>query len=201
MAFFGLAVVAIGAEIPDTIQSVTVAKKGYGSMAVSNGLGSQICNICVGLGASDTPPHPSKPHWPPNVAMDPFHCVSLRFIALRCSATFYANVHVPVSTISFIGMPWTLSTSLGNSIYVSGPGQITAAAMFQFVNISINFSLLLGAALVLKQNKAELTREKGLIFLGTYFVILSGCKHISNLPINPDLSPSLSTTVGCLDCF
>ena len=36
--------VAIGAEIPDTIQSVTVAKKGYGSMAVSNGLGSLICN-------------------------------------------------------------------------------------------------------------------------------------------------------------
>jgi Ca2+/Na+ antiporter len=52
MAFFGLAVVAIGAEIPDCIQSVTVAKKGYGSMAVSNGLGSQICNICVGLGKS-----------------------------------------------------------------------------------------------------------------------------------------------------
>ena len=52
IAFFGLAVVAIGAEIPDTIQSVTVAKKGYGSMAVSNGLGSQICNINIGLGAS-----------------------------------------------------------------------------------------------------------------------------------------------------
>lgn len=46
--------VAIGAEIPDTIQSVTVAKKGYGSMAVSNGLGSQICNICVGLGEPAT---------------------------------------------------------------------------------------------------------------------------------------------------
>jgi Ca2+/Na+ antiporter len=51
IAFFGLAVVAIGAEIPDTIQSVTVAKKGYGSMAVSNGLGSQICNINIGLGS------------------------------------------------------------------------------------------------------------------------------------------------------
>jgi Ca2+/Na+ antiporter len=51
IAFFGLAFVAIGAEIPDTIQSVTVAKKGYGSMAVSNGLGSQICNINIGLGS------------------------------------------------------------------------------------------------------------------------------------------------------
>eukprot|EP00965_Chrysotila_dentata_P077753 2565292-Pleurochrysis_carterae.AAC.1 len=34
-------VIAIGAEIPDTIQSVTVAKRGYGSMAVSNSTGSQ----------------------------------------------------------------------------------------------------------------------------------------------------------------
>jgi len=50
MVTFGLAIVAVGAEIPDCIQSVTVARKGYGSMAVSNGLGSQICNILVGLG-------------------------------------------------------------------------------------------------------------------------------------------------------
>ena len=70
-------------------------------------------------------------------------------------------------------MPWTLSTSLGNKIWVGGPSLITAAACFQFVNISINFSLLLGAALVLKQNKAELSKEKGQIFLGTYFVILT----------------------------
>jgi Ca2+/Na+ antiporter len=50
VGFFGTAVVAIGAEIPDTIQSVTVAQKGYGSMAVSNSMGSQICNILFGLG-------------------------------------------------------------------------------------------------------------------------------------------------------
>jgi len=49
-AFLGMMVIAIGAEIPDTIQSVTVARRGYGSMAVSNSTGSQIINICVGLG-------------------------------------------------------------------------------------------------------------------------------------------------------
>ena len=43
-------VIAIGAEIPDTIQSVTVARRGYGSMAVSNSCGSQIINILIGLG-------------------------------------------------------------------------------------------------------------------------------------------------------
>jgi len=49
-AFLGMYVIAIGAEIPDTIQSVTVAKRGYGSMAVSNSCGSQIVNVLVGLG-------------------------------------------------------------------------------------------------------------------------------------------------------
>mmetsp|Transcript_11115 Transcript_11115/g.15439 ORF Transcript_11115/g.15439 Transcript_11115/m.15439 type:complete len:435 (+) Transcript_11115:94-1398(+) len=48
--FFGLFLISVGAEIPDTIQSVTVAKKGYGSMAVANSIGSQIINICIGLG-------------------------------------------------------------------------------------------------------------------------------------------------------
>uniref|UniRef100_A0A7S2GP88 Sodium/calcium exchanger membrane region domain-containing protein n=1 Tax=Haptolina brevifila TaxID=156173 RepID=A0A7S2GP88_9EUKA len=48
--FLGMYVIAIGAEIPDTIQSVTVAKRGYGSMAVSNSTGSQIINILIGLG-------------------------------------------------------------------------------------------------------------------------------------------------------
>lgn len=51
-AFFGLTLIAIGAEIPDTIQSVTVARRGYGSMAVSNCIGSQIVNYCIGLGFS-----------------------------------------------------------------------------------------------------------------------------------------------------
>jgi len=31
-AFLGMYVVAIGAEIPDTIQSVAVARRGYGAM-------------------------------------------------------------------------------------------------------------------------------------------------------------------------
>ena len=39
--------------------------------------------------------------------------------------------------------------------------------------ILLGVLLLLGAALVLKQNKAELSKEKGQIFLGTYFVILT----------------------------
>jgi len=50
--FFGLTLVALGAEVPDTIQSISVAKRGYGSMALSNCIGSQIVNLCIGLGVS-----------------------------------------------------------------------------------------------------------------------------------------------------
>jgi len=50
LAFFGFFLVSLGAEVPDTVQSVTVARRGYGSMAISNAMGSQICNICIGLG-------------------------------------------------------------------------------------------------------------------------------------------------------
>jgi len=50
LAYLGFVVVAVGAEVPDTIQSVTVARRGYGSMAVANCTSSQIVNICLGLG-------------------------------------------------------------------------------------------------------------------------------------------------------
>ena len=46
----GITLVAVGGEIPDTIQSLAVAKKGYGSLAVANCVGAQVVNICVGLG-------------------------------------------------------------------------------------------------------------------------------------------------------
>eukprot|EP00911_Craspedida_sp_UC1_P002701 UC1_evm1s1982 len=46
----GMTLVALGGEIPDCIQSVSVAKRGYGSLAVSNCVGSKVVNIGVGLG-------------------------------------------------------------------------------------------------------------------------------------------------------
>ena len=50
MGFLGLAVVAAGAEIPDGVQAVTAARRGYASMSTSSCIGSQCCNLCVGLG-------------------------------------------------------------------------------------------------------------------------------------------------------
>jgi len=47
---FGMFFIAVGAEVPDTIQSVTQARRNFGSLAVSNSTGSQIINILLGLG-------------------------------------------------------------------------------------------------------------------------------------------------------
>ena len=50
VSLHSLILVSVGAEIPDTIASVTVAKRGYGSLATSNCMASQITNIALGLG-------------------------------------------------------------------------------------------------------------------------------------------------------
>merc|ERR1712217_497322 len=39
-----------GAEMPDAAQAITVARRGYGSMAIASCIGSQVINICCGLG-------------------------------------------------------------------------------------------------------------------------------------------------------
>jgi Ca2+/Na+ antiporter len=49
-ALIGLVIVAIGAEIPDGVNSVTISRRGFGDMAISACLGAQVINICLGLG-------------------------------------------------------------------------------------------------------------------------------------------------------
>ncbi|MBU0648245.1 calcium/sodium antiporter [Patescibacteria group bacterium] len=45
-----LTILAAGTSVPDLLSSINVAKKGYGDMAVSNAVGSNIFDIGVGLG-------------------------------------------------------------------------------------------------------------------------------------------------------
>jgi Ca2+/Na+ antiporter len=49
-ALFGFVLVAVGAEIPDSVNAVTIARRGLGGMAISACLGSQVVNISLGLG-------------------------------------------------------------------------------------------------------------------------------------------------------
>ena len=49
-ALFGFVLVAVGAEIPDSVNAVTISRRGLGGMAISACLGSQVVNISLGLG-------------------------------------------------------------------------------------------------------------------------------------------------------
>jgi Ca2+/Na+ antiporter len=44
----GLTFLAAGTSIPDLMTSVIVARKGFGDMAVSSSVGSNIFDVCVG---------------------------------------------------------------------------------------------------------------------------------------------------------
>ena len=48
--FMGMFVIAVGAQIPDTVQALAVARRGLGSMAVASAVGSQVMNVLIGLG-------------------------------------------------------------------------------------------------------------------------------------------------------
>merc|ERR1711972_990273 len=49
MVVMGLTFLAAGTSIPDLLSSVIVAKQGFGDMAVSSSIGSNIFDILVGL--------------------------------------------------------------------------------------------------------------------------------------------------------
>merc|ERR1711988_1533098 len=46
----GLTFLAMGTSIPDALGSISVAEDGEGDMAVSNAVGSNVFDICMGLG-------------------------------------------------------------------------------------------------------------------------------------------------------
>jgi len=48
MQVMGLTFLAAGTSIPDLITSVIVAKKGFGDMAVSSSVGSNIFDVTIG---------------------------------------------------------------------------------------------------------------------------------------------------------
>merc|ERR1712062_548890 len=46
----GLVVIAVGTSVPDALSSILVARDGFGDMAVSNAIGSNVFDIDLGLG-------------------------------------------------------------------------------------------------------------------------------------------------------
>jgi Ca2+/Na+ antiporter len=120
-ALFGMLLIAVGAEIPDSIESITMAKKGYGSMAVSNCQGTQVINIGIGL-----------------------------------------------------GLPWLLTNITGNDVIVGAHSVLQVSAFFQTGIVFFNFSILVGMALVRKENKATLSQWKAECLIAVYFAVVIG---------------------------
>merc|ERR1711959_643224 len=46
----GITFLAMGTSVPDALGSIAVAREGEGDMAVSNAIGSNVFDICIGLG-------------------------------------------------------------------------------------------------------------------------------------------------------
>ena len=49
-SIMGLTVLAAGTSVPDALGSIVAAREGMGDMAVSNAIGSNVFDICLGLG-------------------------------------------------------------------------------------------------------------------------------------------------------
>merc|ERR1719428_769536 len=48
-ALMGLTILAAGTSVPDLLTSVIVARKGFGDMAVSSSIGSNLFDVTIGL--------------------------------------------------------------------------------------------------------------------------------------------------------
>ena len=152
LSLFGIILVAAGAEIPDGVQSFSVARRGYGSMAVSNSCGAQITNVLFSLGF-------------------PWLIANVIGVGEQVRAGFQCElddngepvhegcVSAPVDENG--NVPW-------KGVQIREHKDATIAAAFQLVILSLFIGLLLVSALVQRQGKAVLTRKKGLIMLGFY---------------------------------
>ncbi|XP_031560745.1 sodium/potassium/calcium exchanger 2-like isoform X2 [Actinia tenebrosa] len=115
----GLTVLAGGTSIPDLITSVLVARKGFGDMAVSSSIGSNLFDITVGL------PLP----WLLYSAVNLGKSVNVSSDGLLCSIVLLFGMLIAV-VLSIAILKWRMSKLLG-------------AAMFLLYIVFIIMSLLL----------------------------------------------------------
>ncbi|KAK3098268.1 hypothetical protein FSP39_017749 [Pinctada imbricata] len=98
----GLTILAAGTSIPDLITSVIVAKKGFGDMAVSSSVGSNIFDITVGL------PFP----WLLKIASEKGGDVDVTSKGLVCSITLLFLMLIAV-IVSIAASKWRMSKKFG----------------------------------------------------------------------------------------
>lgn len=160
LSLCGILLVAVGAEIPDGIQSISVARRGWGSMAVANSCGAQITNILVGLGL---PWLLANAIGVGEGSRAGFQCdrdANGQLIDASCvSASVDESGHVP----------W-------KGVQIREREDALIAAMFQFGILTLFLSLLLVAAVAQGHAKAVLTKRKGMIMMCCYVLaVLAFC--------------------------
>jgi len=173
LSLFGIVLVAVGAEIPDGVQSLSVARRGYGSMAVSNSCGAQITNILVGLGL-------------------PWTLANIAGLGAGTRAGFVCDRNADGEIIDpdcedaydidpETGLvPW-------RGIQIRERSDALIAASFQFFILFSFIIQLLMVALATRSNKAILSKRKGMIMLGTYVVAVTAFCVTSQLIIQPEV--------------
>ena len=173
LSLFGIVLVAVGAEIPDGVQSLSVARRGYGAMALSNSCGAQITNVLFGLGL---------PWTIANIAgvsrgiREGFQCE-------RSGDGELVHSDCVSAAVDEDGMvPW-------RGVQVREHTDALIAASFQFVILGSFIVSLLLAALATRSEKAVLTRRKGLVLLGLYPVVVTLFCLCSQLIIKPEAEP------------
>ena len=153
LSLFGIVLVAVGAEIPDGVQSLSVARRGYGAMALSNSCGAQITNVLFGLGL---------PWTIANIAgysrgvREGFQCERD-----DSGATVEEGCEDAEGLDGDGLVKW-------RGVQVREHSDALIAVVFQLAILSSFIAMLLVVALAGRQEKARLTRRKGLIMLALY---------------------------------
>ncbi len=104
----GITVLAAGTSIPDALSSVIVARKGFGDMAVSSSIGSNIFDILVGL---------PIPWMLKTCIIDPGTTVGIMSKTLVWSVTTLMSM-VMLVILSIIYSKWQLGKTLGGIMFV-----------------------------------------------------------------------------------
>jgi len=178
LSLFGIVLVAVGAEIPDTISSLAVARRGYGSMAISNSCGSQITNILFGLGLPWTMANViglSRKRVPGN---DLCHEWQLEHKDEPCpdeqqQKNIENDYRESDGTVKWLG------------VQIADHNDVIIAAGFQFMILFIFITGLLLLALAQKKDKATLNRRKGIIFVCGYATAVIGYMIVSRGIVSP----------------
>jgi Ca2+/Na+ antiporter len=115
----GLTILAAGTSVPDLLTSVIVARKGFGDMAVSSSIGSNLFDVTIGL------PLP----WILYIAINGGAPKSVSSDGLFCSIGLLLLMLV-VLVVTIMAFGWKMNRGMGF-------GMIALYAVFVFVAISL----------------------------------------------------------------